>query len=212
MIQWQSAVWKMKVSSVVVHTQWKQISLGSGCRELSTFESSSGCRQHSAKTSQNKSFEMDKNCSHLAIIVSPAQAAVAFGFISKYYDCIQEFLLLYTYTDFFSPPKAVSEQLLLVVNNKHSKVFEMHHRGSFFGSYAEIPWFLPARTMSVAVNHLLYMNYIWSGDLRDAWTSESCWTHEWFNQEPWWTEEVGPLCDSLIKHFKLRRDSFAILI
>lgn len=43
--------------------------------------------------------------------------------------------------------------------------------------------FSPSRTKSVAVNHLVCVNNIWSGDLRDRWTSESCWMHEWFNQE-----------------------------
>lgn len=66
-----------------------------------------------------------KNSYRLAIIVFLAQAGVASSFISKYYDCIQEFLLSYTYTDF------VSERLLPVVKNNHSRAFEKNHRGSF---------------------------------------------------------------------------------
>lgn len=67
----------------------KQISLG--CRGLSAFESSLGCSQHSAKTSQKKSFKMNKNGYRLALIVVLAQADVASCFISKYYDAFRNF-------------------------------------------------------------------------------------------------------------------------
>lgn len=183
--------------------------LAEGCRELSTFESSLGCTQHSAETSQNKSFETNKNCSRLAVIVfsSPGRRCV-FCFISKYYDCIQEFLLLYTYTD--SPPtplKLFQNTSYLWSTINIPKCLKCTTEAVFRQLRSDsLIFFLPGRTKSVAVNHLLHMNNLWSGDLRDVWTSESCWTHEWFNQEPWWTEEAGPLCDSLIKHFKLRHD------
>ena len=46
------------------------------------------------------------------------------------------------------------------------------------------------------------MNDIWSSDLRDVWTSGSCWIHEWSNRESWWTAKEDPLHSSLTKHFK----------